>query len=489
MRRLAAAALALTVSSPGLAGQPPFGVGAPDIAISPRDRVYLADQFSNTVSVVDPTSNALLGVLRLGDPQPANLSPLYRGQMLVHGLGFSPDRQTLVVVSVGSNSVSFVDTTTNKVRHVTYVGRAPHEAFFTPDGAEVWVTVRGEDYVSVLDARTYRERLRIAVPSGPGMTIFSPDGRYGYVCSSLTPETVVVAVADHSIVGRVKQDSPFCPNIAVTPEGDQVWLTLKDKGVVMVFDGRPPFTILRRLASGPITNHVNIARGPAGRFAYVTVGGLNQVHVYRTAGDFARVATIPVGDLPHGVWPSGDGTRVYVGLENGAAAAAIDTRRHQVVATIPVGQAPQAVVYVPGAVRTGDGRANLVPPGVAASTDHLALGRPGGTALSTVALFDQGLTQVLQLSATGLEPGRHYVLALTARREDATGAEPLARFQANPAGAAIVNAVGPLRQIVPADVSGERRYLLIAPAAGAGLGAPVQIQREEGRKAALLPGR
>jgi hypothetical protein len=52
-----------------------------------------------------------------------------------------------------------------------------------------------------------------------------------------------------------------------------------------------------------------------------------------------------------------------------------------------------------------------------------------------------------------------------------------------------VNAVGPLRQIAPADVSGERRYLLIAPAAGAGLGAPVQIQREEGRKAALLPGR
>ncbi len=36
----------------------------------------------------------------------------------------------------------------------------------------------------------------------------------------------------------------------------------------------------------------------------MTVGGLNEVRVYRT-DDFSAVATIPVGKLPHGVWPSG----------------------------------------------------------------------------------------------------------------------------------------------------------------------------------------
>ncbi len=34
----------------------------------------------------------------LGDPQPANFSPLYKGQVLVHGMGFSPDHHTLAVV-------------------------------------------------------------------------------------------------------------------------------------------------------------------------------------------------------------------------------------------------------------------------------------------------------------------------------------------------------------------------------------------------------
>ena len=158
------------------AGQAPGALSAPDVPISHHDRVYAAEQFSNTLSVTDPVDNKLLGVIKLGDAQPANFSPLYKGQVLVHGLGYSPDHRTLAVVSIGSNSVTFIDTATNAVKHVTYVGRSPHEAFFTPGGREVWVTVRGENYISVLDAKTFAEKTRIITPSGPGMQIFSPDG-------------------------------------------------------------------------------------------------------------------------------------------------------------------------------------------------------------------------------------------------------------------------------------------------------------------------
>src|SRR6202795_4374789 len=297
----------LTGARYAVAGQAPFAASDPDIPISHRDRVYSAEQYSNTVSVTDPVDNKLLGTIRLGDPLPGNLSPLYRGQLLVHGMGFSPHHRTIAVVAIGSNAVNFIDTATNNVRHVTYVGRSPHEAFFSRGGSEVCVVVRGENYVSVLDGTTYEEKTRITVPNGPGMTIFSPDGKYGYVCSSFTPETVVITVADHKIVGRVPQASPFCPNIAATPDGTQVWYTLKDTGKTQVFDGQPPFALLKTLDTGPITNHVNIARNANGMFAYVTVGGLSEIQVFRT-DNFAQVATIPVGKLPHGIWPSGDGT-------------------------------------------------------------------------------------------------------------------------------------------------------------------------------------
>jgi YVTN family beta-propeller protein len=471
---------------PVFAGQVPGAANDQDIPVSHHDRVYAAEQFSNTVSVTDPVDNKLLGVIRLGDPQPANFSPLYKGQLLVHGMGFSPDHRTLAVVSIGSNSVTFIDTATNAVKHTTYVGRSPHEAFFTPDGREVWVTVRGEDYIAVLDGKTFEEKTRIKVPAGPGMQIFSPDGKYGYVCSSFNPETVVISVADHAIVGHVAQPSPFCPDIAATPDGTQVWFTLKDVGKVQVFDARPPFALLKTLDTGPITNHVNIVRNANGSFAYVTIGGRDEVKVFRTS-DFAEVATIPVGKLPHGLWPSGDGSRIYIGLENADALAAIDTVSNKVIATVPIGQAPQALTYVPNAVPEGDGMQGLQGLGIAGQTTGLTLAPPVGgkpaagsqKAPTNVTLFNQGLVQILQASATGLEPRQPYVLALAANETGAGAIEPLAAFMTNPAGAAIVNAAGPIRQIVKADSASQRRYLVIVKGTPAELGAAVQVQVHE----------
>ena len=479
---LALSAAALMNVAPLLAGQAPGSAADPDIPVSHHDRVYAAEQFSNTVSVIDPVDNKLLGVIRLGDPSPSDLSPLYKGQVLVHGMGFSPDHHTLAIVSIGSNSVSFIDTATNKVRHVTYVGRAPHEAFFTPGGKEVWVTVRGENYVSVLDGTTYEEKTRITTPNGPGMQIFSPDGKYGYVCSSFNPEIDVVTIANHTIVGKVTQASPFCPNIAATPDGSQVWITLKDTGKTQVFDAHPPFAILKTMDTGPITNHVNIVHNAKGMFAYVTIGGLNEVKVFRT-DNFEQVATIPVGKLPHGVWPSGDGTRVYVGLEGDDQMTAIDTLTNKVIASVPIGQAPQAIAYVPNAVPDGAGTDNLMPLGLAGQAAHLTLAPPGTKAgqnalPTSVALYDQGLAQVLEAAVTGLEPKQPYLLALSEHPDGSGKLQGLSGFMPTPAGGAIVNAVGLVRQLVRGEDTSQRRYLVIAPGTADQHGAPVQIQMQ-----------
>jgi YVTN family beta-propeller protein len=488
----------LTGARYAVAGQAPSAASDPDIPISHQDRVYSAEQYSNTVSVTDPVDNKLLGTIRLGDPLPANFSPLYKGQVLVHGMGFSPDHRTIAVVAIGSNAVNFIDTATNSVKHVTYIGRSPHEAFFTMDGREVWVVVRGENYVSVLDGTTYEEKTRITVPNGPGMTIFSPDGKYGYVCSSFTPETVVISVTDHKIVGRVPQASPFCPNIAATPDSKQVWFTLKDSGKTQVFNGQPPFEVLKTLDTGPITNHVNIVRNANGMFAYVTIGALNEIKVFRT-DNFEQVATIPVGKLPHGIWPSGDGTRVYVGLENEDRVAAIDTLKNEVIATNPIGQAPQALVYVPDAVPavSGDtntamtrmmvvpeshGTSNLQPLGVAGQSAQLWLAPPGARkeekAPTSVSLSDQGLVQVLEAAVSGLEPGKPYLLALATEPSGTGVLEPLQGFMTNPAGAAVVNTIGPIRQVVRGEEKIPRRYLVILPGKVDDHRAAVQVQRE-----------
>lgn len=469
LRCLAAIGLALLrVNSNTIAGQVPGSADLPDIPISAHDRVYTCDQTSNTVSVYDPSTNRLLGVIRLGDPAPQNLSPLYRGQLLVHGIGFSFDHKTLAVVSIGSNSVAFIDTATNKIKHITYVGRAPHEAFFTPDDTEVWVTVRGEDYVAVIDAKTYQEKQRIPVGNGPGMTIFRPDGKYGFVCSSFIPETKVIDAKTHEVVATIEQASPFSPNIAATPDGKQVWFTLKDIGKTQVFRAESPFDMVATLDTGPITNHVNIVRNRNGQFAYITVGGENVVKVYSTADKPELLATIPTGELPHGIWPSGDGTRVYVALENGTGVNAIDTLAEKVIARIAGGQSSQALAYVPEAVPEGDGMTNLVPIGDAGLAAHIRMGPSGAkpaTAPTTVTVNNQGLLDLLQAAVTGLKPKTNYRLALAEHRSKPYGKiEPLIAFTTNPAGAAIVAALGPLRRVVAGPPNqADRRYLIIVP--------------------------
>ena len=147
--------------------------------------------------------------------------------------------------------------------------------------------------------------------------------------------------------------------------------------------------------------------------------------VFRT-DSFEQVATIPTGALPHGLWPSGDGTRVYVGLENADRAAVIDTLENKVIDTIAIGQAPQGVAYVPNAVPQGDGTQNLQPLGVGAELVQLTLAGKDSKPATHVTLFDQGLVQVVQAAVTGLPPKQPFVLA---RSDDPRGAgrlEPLA---------------------------------------------------------------
>ena len=458
--------LLLCLASAASAQQAPWGRA--DVPLSGRDRVYAADQTSNTVSVIDPSTNKLLGVIRLGDPVPGALSALYRGELLVHGLGYSPDSKTLAVISIGSNSVTLIDTATNKVRGKIYVGRAPHEAFFTPDGRELWVSVRGENYISVIDPAKIRETRRIELANGPGMTVFGPDGRYGFVCSSFTAELAVVDVASHQVVKKIPQASPFCPNIAVSPENDEVWFTLKDVGKVQIIGARPPFEDRGTIETGPITNHVNFVNNRNGKFAYITIGGANTVKAFRRGTPPTLVATIPVGNLPHGIWPSGDGSRVYVALENGEMAVAVDTVSNTVIGNIPIGQTTQALVYVPGAAPGPGSAENLAPLGEAGNTARLDL-EAAATAMpdarASVAVNSLGLLDLLQVTARGLAPATPYQVYLTESARAPYGTlVPLAVLRTNPDGAGTVQAIGPLKSLAPSaggSAPPSRRFLIV----------------------------
>jgi YVTN family beta-propeller protein len=262
-------------------------------------------------------------------------------------------------------------------------------------------------------------------------------------------------------------------------------MTHKDVGKVTVVDART-YDVIRVLDTGPVTNHVTFAGAgggtraggaSAGDFAYVTVCGENVVKAYRR-GDLALVATIPVGACPHGVWSSGDGTKVYVGLQEGDGVDVIDALLNRRVTHIAIGQSPQALVYVPNAVPTGTGTEGLVSPATRRPARSIALVAPSrdGAGRATVWIRSLGPVDGVDVSVSGLAPSTTYTLFLRDERDQRSRMDwPLATVATDSSGAAtLVEAVAPTT-LPDGRVAGDAGRARLVLVRGARAGDPVAL--------------
>jgi YVTN family beta-propeller protein len=272
-------------------------------AVEANDRVFICNEDSNTLSVIDPRTNTVDTTVNLTsfdeDPRPPFrfvtggvmpthaamiAKPLYHGAIAIHGAAPSPDGRLIATTGRGSSNVYLIDTmtkrvvgstanpqagpTTNRERITTgiLVGREPHEPTFTRNGKELWVAVRGEDRIATVDVAAAM-RAGSGVPSatlrrsletlnGPAQVWFSKDGSLAFVVSQKVARVEVwVTNPDanglsnpmrKTVVDISAQDPPaFTPFLKTTPDGSEVWLShkLADR----VCEKRPTLTITTRL--------------------------------------------------------------------------------------------------------------------------------------------------------------------------------------------------------------------------------------------------
>jgi len=379
-----------------------------------HDRVYTANQVSNTISVVDPSENKFLGEIELGKPYPNVLNPLYKGQALVHGLRYSAQKKMLAVVSIGSNSVTLISTETNHILKTIYIGRSPHEPTFTPDSKQIWTSVRGEAYVSVIDVEKMEEIRRVQVADGPGMITFTIDGKLAYVCSSFTPEVDIVNTTNYQIIKKIPVTSPFSPNIFTSPDGNWIAMTHKDVGKVTVINTVSQ-SVYKVINTGAITNHVSFSSINHNLFMLATVGGENKVRLFDVSKDFAQTDTIMVGALPHGLWPSADGNLLYIGLEYADQVQGIDLQTMKTLSPVQIGQSPQALVYADNAVTDVHNNIGLHPLNDIAATQVLTLSsvNKNDNGLGRLSIRSIGLADLVEQIFTGLHSNSSYTLALS----------------------------------------------------------------------------
>jgi YVTN family beta-propeller protein len=294
----------------GLQGQPAreFKVGyLPHEAAAAGQLVFVSNYGSAHVRSSDLTNDPgnTLSFVDLSRPDAAaeaiDLGP---GRCAPHGLAVSRDQQRLYVTCEGRQEVLVVDVTTRRILHGIPTNQAgSHMLALSADGLRAYVTNFWHGTVSVLDLRARRILAQIATGSGTEGISLSPDDRHVYTSSVYINEIVKIDTGTLQVVGRARMGNCLgAVRVVPTP-----------------IDGR--------------TLVVNCADN--GRVQLIEAGTLRLTH------------QIAVGTLPIGIAVP-DNRFAYVANMRDDTISVIDIRRGVVVRTIPAGDDPDGIVFLPG---------------------------------------------------------------------------------------------------------------------------------------------
>ena len=174
------------------------GSGPSALAINPTGtRLYVSNGSSNTVSVVDLTTNKEITKVTVG------LQP--------SGLAVSPDGTRLYALNKSGDKLTVINTANNQVLGSTKVGNSPRYVVLSPNGQQIYVTNYGIGTVTVLNATAAAPVVsKTIVPVGtqPEGIAISRDGNLVYVANGKYTVSVIDTKTNNVMGSSVPIASP-----------------------------------------------------------------------------------------------------------------------------------------------------------------------------------------------------------------------------------------------------------------------------------------
>jgi PQQ-dependent catabolism-associated beta-propeller protein len=245
-------------------------------------RVFVANSNSNNVSVIDSAS------LKVIDTFPAGVDPE----------GITIDRRNrLYVANENESALTIIDVSKREIIKRHEVGLEPETAVLSPD--QRWVTVSNESSNDIyfIDAETATMVGKVGVPRNPRGMRFSADSRRLYVASEQEPMVSIIDVAERKLIQSVPTGGERPVDIVICPDGQRIYVSHGRSEDVRVFEAAT-WTLLATIPVGPRAWWM--VQTPDGRFLYVTVGRANEVVMIDTTSN-SIAHRIPAGELPWGV--------------------------------------------------------------------------------------------------------------------------------------------------------------------------------------------
>ena len=255
------------------------------------------------------------------------------------GVAFSPDGTAAYVANEGSNTLSVLDPTAGTVRSTITVGPSPRGVAIRPDGTQAYVTNSGDNTVSVIDTATGTLTATIPVGSGWGASgvAFTPNSAKAYVTNAGEGTVAVIDVASTSLRASIPVGlQPVA--VSFTPDGSQAFVTNSSDNTVSVIDTASD----RVVTTIPVgTGPRSIAVTPDGSKALVSSAGTDSISVIDLAT--AQVSTVQVGSNPAGVALTAAGTRALVADAGSNELSVVDVASGKLLGTFPTGTSPSGV--------------------------------------------------------------------------------------------------------------------------------------------------
>jgi len=213
----------------------------------------------------------------------------------------TPDGSLAYVTNGGDNSVSVIDTSARKLVATIAVGQFPHGIRVSPDGKEVYVANMKGGTVSVIDTASQKEVVQLPVGKGPAQTGFTPDGRFAFVSLSQENAVALIDPATRKVIRKIAVGTvPI--QLYATPDSRTLLVanqgTRKMPGKTVSLIDIASFKVVKTLETGKGAHGVVVDRD--GRLAYVTNIYANSVSVVDLK-DRSVTKTVLVGKEPNGI--------------------------------------------------------------------------------------------------------------------------------------------------------------------------------------------
>ena len=309
-------------------------------------RIYVPNLRSNDIYVIDPATMKVVDKFAVGH-SPQHVVPAW-------------DMQTLWVANnaEGKNSGSLtpLDPKTGKRGEDVPVDD-PYNMYFTPDGKQAIVVAEAHARLDFRDAHTMALQSSLEVPECKGINHadFAIDGRYALFTCEFGGKLAKIDMVNRKVVGYLLLDKKGMPqDIRISPDGKVFYVADMMADGIHVVDG-DSFTKIGMIPTGTGAHGLYPSRD--GSKLYISNRGSNMVHGQRhgkgsvSVLDFASRKVVATWPIPGGGSPdmgnvSADGKTLWLSGRFDDVVYAFDTETGA-VKSIKVGAEPHGLTVWP----------------------------------------------------------------------------------------------------------------------------------------------